>query len=211
MVATVEDKLRELYDEYNISIKPLIALLEARIQKFPPEILKEVRAIHDHVARCYMFPHSEDEWLSEIRSAKTHNMRIMLDCFKHLNVVMFDSLANFEKREMKHVNLSLVNNGLFFKEFHTLKQKATQHSYEARKLESYDKNKALELYEKMLETYIEAEKLIADNKENIVWAKGKIKKHRITDIAISSIISLLIGYFGYKFFDKIFDCIRALF
>lgn len=42
-----------LYKEYNMVIKPLIAELEARTEQFPLHLFNEIRALHDHIARCY--------------------------------------------------------------------------------------------------------------------------------------------------------------
>ena len=41
------------YKEYNMVIKPLIAELEARTEQFPLPLFNEIRALHDHIARCY--------------------------------------------------------------------------------------------------------------------------------------------------------------
>lgn len=42
-----------LYDDYNTIIKPLIAEVEARTEQFPLPLFNEIRALHDHIARCY--------------------------------------------------------------------------------------------------------------------------------------------------------------
>ena len=42
-----------LYQSYNTVIKPLIAEVEARTEQFPLPLFNEIRALHDHIARCY--------------------------------------------------------------------------------------------------------------------------------------------------------------
>lgn len=46
-----------LYDDYNTIIKPLIAEVEARTEQFPLPLFNEIRALHDHIARCYFKDH----------------------------------------------------------------------------------------------------------------------------------------------------------
>ena len=47
------EKIQELYRDYNTVIKPLIAEVEARSEQFPLPLFIEIRALHDHIARCY--------------------------------------------------------------------------------------------------------------------------------------------------------------
>lgn len=42
-----------LYQDYNTVIKPLIAEVEARTEQFPLPLFNEIRALHDHISRCY--------------------------------------------------------------------------------------------------------------------------------------------------------------
>lgn len=42
-----------LYKTYNDVIKPLIATIEAKTEKFPTPLFNELRAYNDHIAQCY--------------------------------------------------------------------------------------------------------------------------------------------------------------
>ena len=45
-------RITALYQDYNTVIKPLIAEVEARTEQFPLPLFNEIRALHDHIARC---------------------------------------------------------------------------------------------------------------------------------------------------------------
>lgn len=49
-----DKRIIALYNDYNMIIKPLIAEVEARTEQFPLPLFNEIRALHDHIARCYM-------------------------------------------------------------------------------------------------------------------------------------------------------------
>jgi hypothetical protein len=184
MSPAIEKKLTELYDTYNSSVKLLVADIEARTQKFPIEILNEVRAFTDHIARCYLSDKTESQHLEELTKAEGHIKRITLDCYKYLNVIFFDKIANFEKRDMRHVDLSFIDNGKFYPKFEKLRREAVNLSREARKAESTIKLLSLELYEKTYNKYNEIEQFIDDNSDNFAWAKKKFFINRGVAILI---------------------------
>ena len=82
-----EEKIRVLYSDYNTVIKPLIAEIEARIEQFPLPLFNEIRALHDHIARCYLDEIKEEQITQEIIKAERHIVRIILDCYKYFITV----------------------------------------------------------------------------------------------------------------------------
>ena len=78
-------RITALYQDYNTVIKPLIAEVEARTEQFPLPLFNEIRALHDHIARCYSDNISSEQIASEINKAEHHVVRIMLACYKCLN------------------------------------------------------------------------------------------------------------------------------
>jgi hypothetical protein len=209
MEAVVENALKDLYANYSNNIKPLIAVIEANTQKLPIEIFNEIRAVNDHIARCIMSG-EEKFCVAEIQKAHSHQMRILLDCFKHLNIFYFDRFEQFEKQDMKYVNLSLVNNGEFYTTLRAMQNEAHRLSAEARIAESLDKNKALELYDQMYNKCNAIEEYINDNIKNIDWAKKIYRRRNALTIIVSSITSLLIGYLASKV-DIFITAIKHLF
>ena len=99
-----------LYDDYNTIIKPLIAEVEARTEQFPLPLFNEIRALHDHIARCYFKDITPEQRNIEIHKAERHVLRIILDCYKCLNLSIHDSVLLFEK-QTRHVDLTVLQNG----------------------------------------------------------------------------------------------------
>lgn len=122
-----------LYKEYNMVIKPLIAELEARTEQFPLPLFNEIRALHDHIARCYSERISSNQVDSEIHKAERHVTRIMLDCYKCLNLSLHDEVLLFE-RQTKNVDLTVLQNGTFYPKYKTLRTKATKMVRKAKSL-----------------------------------------------------------------------------
>ncbi|MDR0955067.1 MAG: hypothetical protein LBM20_06790 [Rikenellaceae bacterium] len=200
MSPAIEKKLTELYDTYNNSVKLLVADIEARTQHFPIEILNEVRAFTDHIARCYLSEKTEAQHLEELKKAEGHIKRITLDCYKYLNIYLFDEVAYFEKRDMRHVDLSFIDNGKFYLKFKKLRREAVNLSREARKTESKDKPLSLQLYEKTYNKYNEIEQFIDDNSDKLAWAKKKFFKNNsvaillwVIPIIVSSVITWVVA------------------
>ena len=87
-----ENKVRELYVDYNTVIKPLIAEVEARMEQFPLPLFNEIRALHDHISRCYSDNITDKQTNEELEKGKRHVVRIILDCYKYLNLSLHDSM-----------------------------------------------------------------------------------------------------------------------
>lgn len=86
-------RLAPLYNRYNEVIKPLIAEIEVRFESFPTSIFNEIRAFNDHISRCYLKP-DYDRWVNaQINKAEGHIERMVLDCYKFLNVSLYNSLT----------------------------------------------------------------------------------------------------------------------
>ena len=114
-----------LYDDYNTIIKPLIAEVEARTEQFPLPLFNEIRALHDHIARCYFKDITSEQRNAEIHKAERHVLRIILDCYKCLNLSIHDSVLLFEK-QTRHVDLTVLQNGTFYPKYKSLRSDAVR-------------------------------------------------------------------------------------
>ena len=149
------EDIRNIYVNYRTLIRPFIAFLELFDSEFPVEILNEVRAILQHLARCY-YSEIEENGNSErkisvrknLDKAEGHINRALLDCFKYSCLTLFDEYKFF-MNTYKHVDLSSLDNGEFLKNLHNLKEAAKKADKEARSLEgdSGDDNEVFEKYE----------------------------------------------------------------
>lgn len=188
-----------LYVEYNQVIKPLIAELEAREEISPQPLFNEIRALHDHIARCYRRNISEEEIHDEIVKAKRHVRRLTLDCFKYLNVSLHESITRFEK-QTRNVDLTVINNGLFYPRFRDLNKQIVETVRCAKRTEAVDTEEALLKYQEGYNLYCELENLIDDNMQDVKWAKKKFVFRRgltilmwFISVLISGILSILVS------------------
>ncbi len=116
------DGIQELYDVYNKEIKPLLADVESKWEQMPVQIFNEIRSFNDHIARCYHENATDLTIKKDIEKAKSHLLRIILDCFKVLNIFLNrEYVENFEK-STKWINLNLVDDGIFIVKYNKLKK-----------------------------------------------------------------------------------------
>ena len=84
-------------------------------------VLNEIRAFNDHVARCYLENADERFINTQLRRASRHITRIILDCYKYLNISFNNEIVKFEKKT-KNVDLSIIDNGVFFVKYQQLRK-----------------------------------------------------------------------------------------
>lgn len=168
------DEVVSLYKSYNKIIKPLIAEIEVRCESFPQAIYNEIRAFNDHIARCYNRDFSDDDFVKlELFKAKGHIERIILDCYKFLNVFLYKYVVEKFDKRTKNIDLSLIGNGDFYLEYKKGRQFIIKNLKKAKLLETSDKEKSLEYYQQVHNEYSFLEELIEANDFNIIWAKTK--------------------------------------
>lgn len=188
-----------LYKEYNMVIKPLIAELEARTEQFPLPLFNEIRALHDHIARCYSERISSNQVDSEIHKAERHVTRIMLDCYKCLNLSLHDEVLLFE-RQMKNVDLTVLQNGTFYPKYKTLRTKATKMVRKAKSLESLDTQSALDTYQNSYNLYCDLENVIEEVVPDLHWARIRFSVRKSMQVLLwilsaiaSGVISIILA------------------
>jgi len=165
-------QLTILYSSY-VNIKPLIAEIEVRYEKFPTPILNEIRAFNDHIARCYRNGISSENIEEELRKAEGHIERVALDSYKFLNVKLHKKVIRAFDRRTKGVNLYAINNGEFFGIYSEAKRFIETNLKEAKLLEAQDKEGALRLFEEVHNRYSFLEQLIIEHEGRICWARAR--------------------------------------
>ena len=188
-----------LYKEYNMVIKPLIAELEARTEQFPLPLFNEIRALHVHIARCYSERISSNQVDSEIHKAERHVTRIMLDCYKCLNLSLHDEVLLFE-RQTKNVDLTVLQNGTFYPKYKTLRTKATKMVRKAKSLESLDTQSALDTYQNSYNLYCDLENVIEEVVPDLHWARIRFSVRKSMQVLLwilsaiaSGVISIILA------------------
>lgn len=169
------EKQKEVYSFYNDRLRWVIIFIESRFKKFPVPILNEIRAVQDHVARCF-----EDENLGneefindQFRAVKGHFLRCLLDGYKYIWYQY--SLEVKKKYFWAKIlgDLYSIDNGKFVNTMSQLRKEAKALNFEARKIESKDKDKSLDLFEKSIGKLIELEDLYDNHAGEIGWSVRK--------------------------------------
>lgn len=188
-----------LYDNYNTIIKPLIAEVEARTEQFPLPLFNEIRALHDHIARCYFKDITPEQRNVEIHKAERHVLRIILDCYKCLNLSIHDSVLLFEK-QTRHVDLTVLQNGTFYPKYKSLRSDAVRAVRKAKILESINTSEALDIYQQAYNKYSELELLIDTTAPDVHWARVHFTVRRALQVLLwilsavaSGIISIVLA------------------
>lgn len=136
------EKITSLYTFYNEVIRPLISEIEARKEVFPAPLFNEIRAFNDHVARCYLSGMTEVKVNEELKKAEGHINRITLDCFKYLDVFLYEKVKRFE-HSTRYIDISLLDNGEFYPSFCRLQKEAVKNVREAKKKEALNVERSL--------------------------------------------------------------------
>ena len=165
-------KQEHLFSFYNDRLRWVIIFIESRYKKFPVPILNEIRAVQDHIARCYDKDILADEaYMNEqMRAAQGHYMRCLLDGYKYIWYQFGPEVKKKYFWAKILGNLHSIDNGEFVKKMHELRNEAKKLNFEARETESKDKEVSLDLYEKSIGKLIELEDLYDNHAGEIGWS-----------------------------------------
>lgn len=172
------ERLEALLGGYREQAKPLMDDINVRLGGvYPENCLNEIRAMLDHVSRCYRVEcldiSSEEKeriFNDELSKAEGHLLRLMYDCFKQLNILLYDAIHQKEKQTYSSRWL-YISNGEFWATYTSKLQQAVKSVVEAKKNESYDPDKAMSCYENAYNAYCTIEQLLICNKKNLMWSQ----------------------------------------
>lgn len=169
------EKQKEVYSFYNDRLRWVIIFIESRYKKFPVPILNEIRAVQDHVARCFEDENSDnEEFIAEqFRAVKGHYLRCLLDGYKY---IWYQYSPEVKKKYFWAKilgDLHSIDNGDFVNNMSRLRKEAKHLNFEARRIESKDKNASLDLYEKSIGKVVELEDLYDSHAGEIGWSVRK--------------------------------------
>lgn len=142
----IKSKFDDLISSY-IEIKPVLwDLYKRNGYHHPDAVLNEIRALNDHIARCYRDDVSVEDAYDELSKAEGHLTRLIYDCFKQLNIIFFDYMERYEK-----LNFGLhwlrCEGGAFWEKYITNRKDIVKHIEDAKKYESVDTNQSFNCYQ----------------------------------------------------------------
>ncbi len=191
----------KLYLKYAENVRPLILSVEVMYEVFPVSVYNEIRAFNDHIARCYQIAESNisvDEKRelvnSNLSKADGHIERMLFDCYKFLNVKLFDRIVTGFERDTKRVDLAIIGNGEFYIEYKKKRQFIVENLHQAKRLEGIDrKDEALVLYDKVYNMYRDLDDIIIANSSNIDWAKRRVKLSYLGKFLLAILTAVITG------------------
>lgn len=205
----IEDSLLPILDEqyrkYREILKPLIAHIEVREEKFPEPIFNEIRAFNDHVAQCYRVDLDIETKRKELSAAERHIFRIQHDLYKYLIVSFYLSVEKFNK-EVKNIDLAMVSNGEFYPKFKVLQSQAQELAREARASESNNRNGSLDIFERAYNKYCELDSHIIHNMNDVRRLRYKQRAVIPVRALIWLFLAILSGVIGNYVYTFLFPC-----
>lgn len=192
--------IAECYVSYCSVIKPLIAQIEARSEKIPLQLFNEIRAFNDHIARCFYNSPTEEYICQQTDKAQRHITRLALDCFKCLNVILFQQIELFD-RQTCNVDLTVIDNGLFYPQYSHNRIQAARLVEEAKMKEHIDVDESLNLYQEAYNLYDNVVADINGISEKVKWARVRFRIRRT-----AAIIGWVISVVASAVISAIFSC-----
>lgn len=166
-------RIAGIYADYTHLFKPLLARVEAECQELPAQILNEIRAVFDHISRCYWDDASRDTRLDNLLKARGHLKRACLDCTKMLILTLHVRVEDF-RRETRCVDLTVVNNGAWYPEFVRLRAAAVRATQEAKGRESRSGDTVeFDFYQLAVNAWDDAWLHIEQNLDSINWSRRR--------------------------------------
>ena len=198
-----------LYRDYYDQLRPFIAYVEAKTERFPIGILNEVRALYDHSARLYLQDMSPENRKEELNKAQRHISRAKLDCYKVLCARGEEEIEEF-KKNYKNVKLGLVDSGRCLPEFTRLTNDAWEKTKEAKESEKAITGNEEEMsnkYQEAIVAYEEIDRFIKSNAENLAWSSSHQKRY----IWKSHLVAFFLGIIGSLLAAYVYSVIKAVF
>lgn len=145
--------IQAISQSYLLNFKPLLQVLKVRMKgKYPQNCLNEIRAINDHIARCYRNGMSEEDITKEIGKAEGHLQRLAYDCYKQLTL--------YQTADIKHTikwfyssRWPRIGKGELWKTYMENYKLARKSEKEAKRNESISPDDALNLYDESYNNY----------------------------------------------------------
>jgi len=177
----------DLFQFYYSNTKILYSFVQ-RNAKLPQEVLFEINAAFDHIARHYYTENPQEEG-DVVEKALSHLKRSCLDIFK-----LALTEANKQCDEINRLDLSIIDNGdgVFIKELKHLVRGIREKSEEARLKEGTDFDYAYNVWSEMFLDCMKLEKEFYYS-EKLQWAKKKRIRQFIYEIPYN-VLNNLISY-----------------
>lgn len=197
---TQEKAVKEIYQDYQRNVKPLIYYVERKYHRFPKSLLNEIRDVFDHLSRCYctdielgIEDTDKEKYINDnIEKAENHFTRIKLDAYKYVNDFKERDFKKWKRKYSKY-DLQNIDNGVFWENILQLEELGEELFSLAKAKESKNIEEAYELFVKSTEKYDEIEDLIRKKQKLILKAKMKYRRISFLNTFFTFIIGIVTG------------------
>lgn len=182
----------DLFEFYNGYVKILYSSIQIE-NRLPFEVLFELNAALDHIARKWAYDEPEEK---VVLKAYSHLKRSCLDIFK-LQV----KRAIEQYKEIRKIDTSIIDNGDFDNKLMKLINDIKQEAKDARKREGdkrYDTDEkvlAFEIWQPVFDKAVRFEKDFYEHPQ-LDWAKRKNRFYNFRTFLVSIIASVIAGFFS---------------
>lgn len=205
------DEVDTLLSEYSVEVRPLLVDIISRQpnRQIPGNLANEIRALNDHIARCFIDGKTSENNRDELNKAKGHLKRIEYDVYKQMNIFMHDKtigeieLKRYEQMEGWHTSRW---SGDFKNQYYDLKRKAIEAVYNAKLLESSGEKKdsVLLKYKEGFKCYRDLEELMKKHENDFIRLVRKEKVKKFCKILEAILIVLVTSGFSYWLYNIFF-------
>lgn len=200
--------LKEIYQQYNDPVKPLLAEIEAVYEKFPLALYNEIRAMNDHVARAFTSD-TDQKATQQIEKAFNHINRITRDCYKFLDLYYKQEAERFDKN-ICNVDPGTTAEYAKMAEYGKLSDRATELvEYAKQKEHLVSDEETYRNFENAYLAYRELHTFIVNNRREVMLMKRK-KRIKGLGSAALSIITFVLGAILTNNNEKIIHMLQHL-
>ena len=170
----------------------------------PVNILNEIRALNDHIGRCYRDGIAEEQINKELGKAEGHLQRLVFECLKQLNLWLYYDIKDKESDNYSYLWLT-EDGGKFWKQYVELKQIAIDAETEAKKQEAIDPVYASEMFQAAYNSYLDIEALLGTHKDLLVKSRryNKIASFQKWGVfaLVTLVTAIITGLLRFLFFS----------
>lgn len=172
--------LNDLYAQYRNAVLPLLRKLDDIHGRRLPHCENEMRAMGDHISRCFLDGVEEREAVEELHGARSHMRRLTLDCYKELEMYYYDVARKFYEEPPEDMDEYLkaeegfcttfvkLDGGRFWQQFCEHRERAIDETILAKEAETISTLDAYKHYEIMLGEYLSMEELLDNYYKDLV-------------------------------------------
>lgn len=182
--------------EYGQEVRPLLLDIVSRIpdRQLPIHLTNEIRAINNHIARCFIEEKSDEQIIKELGKAEGHLTRLEYDVYKQMNMFLYDkTIGEIERNGYEQMYGWYDSRWKSFRDqYYILKRETAGFVNKAKLAESsgQDKSSVLSLYKQGFGKYRDLENLMI--KQDFSSLKRKNMRHKVGLIAKKAVMTILV-------------------